>query len=162
MQEIHHLIYKGSTLKSIDDDDLAHTFDIAMIIDDYESEMVADLDTSTIGFAHQKSKNAEELLLMKRSQIPSEKAADHFLKQLKLGQWMNFLVDSKRTPCFLSYFSKQKETYIFCDRYNQKLFERERADMIKDLTSGYASTLEKTGSFEATLAMVVARVSQKA
>jgi hypothetical protein len=158
MQEIHSLLYKGESLKTIDDEDLSGAFDIDMIIDDYESEMVADLDTSTIGFEHQKSKNADELLLMERSKIPQDKAADHFLKQLQLGQWMNFLVDSKRTPCFLSYFSKLKETYIFCDRYNQKLFERERADLMKDLTSGYASTLDKTASFEATLAMVVSRV----
>lgn len=159
LQEIQILLLRGKSLKDLDDDDLAHTFDIDLIIDDYESEMVADIDTARIGSEHRKSSNAEKLELTPARKRPSHASAKAFVDNLAIGQWMNFIVDGQRTPCVVSYFSRQKESLTFCDRHNQKLFERKKSEIIEDLVSGFACPLENTICFEGILARVLTRIS---
>ena len=155
LQEIQILLMRGKTLADIDDDELSHTFAIDMIIDDYDSEMVADIDTATIGHEHRRT--ADEPLIPDNKK-PGREAAAAFIRQLKPGQWINILHDNKRTPCFLSYYSRFRQSYIFCDRHNNKLFERARDELLNDFVTGYASVLDKTVNFEATLATVMARL----
>lgn len=130
-----------------------------MIIDDYDSEMMADMDTVIIGHEHAKFGNAAALELLPENRRPPQASVTAFVKNLKLGQWMNYVVDKARTPCTPSYFSKQKDTYIFCDRHNAKLFERKRAEIVKDILSGFACPLTSTLSFDGNLALVVNRLN---
>ena len=155
LQEIQILLMRGRPLADIDDDELGHTFAVDMIIDDYESEMVADIDTATIGHEHQRL--GSETLVTENSR-PGPDMAAALVKRIAPGQWINILHDGRRTPCYLSYYSSYRHSYIFCDRYNNKLFERSADDLLKDFTSGYASVLDKTTHFEACLASVLARL----
>ncbi len=160
LQEIQILLLRGSKLTDIDDDDLSHTFNVDMIIDDYESEMVADIDTSRIGSEHKNSSNAGKLELIPEKKRPKKASADAFVNNLYIGQWMNFIVDNQRTPCVVSYFSKQKNSYTFCDRHNQKLFVRKKEEIAEDLIQGFACPLENTLCFDGNLARVITRLNQ--
>lgn len=159
LQEIQIQLMRGKTLKDLDDEDLKHTFEVDMIIDDYESEMVAEIDIATIGHEHKNHKQAQSLQLVPPDKRPGSEATRHFIKRLNPGQWINMLIDGNRTPCFLSYYSQYRQSYIFCDRHNKKLFERQRDDLVDDFVLGFASVLDKTTNFEATLASVIARIS---
>jgi hypothetical protein len=159
LQEIQTLLAQGKKLSDIDDDELSHTYDVDMIIDDYDSEMVADIDTARIGSEHLKSSNARELELIPANKRPQKNSAMAFVKNLKLGQWMNFVVDNERIPCSPSYYSRQKDSYVFCDRHNKKLFERKRAEIVEDIVTGFACPLESTLSFDGNLARVITRLN---
>lgn len=162
LQEIQMLLAQGKKLSEMDDDELSHTFDVDMIIDDYDSEMVADIDTARIGSEHRKSSNARELELIPENKRPPKNSAIAFVKNLKLGQWMNFVVDNERIPCSPGYYSRQKDSYVFCDRHNKKLFERKRAEIVEDIVTGFACPLESTLSFDGNLARVITRLNNPA
>ncbi len=159
LQEIQMLLAQGKKLSDIDDDELSHTYDVDMIIDDYESEMMADMDTARIGSEHKKSSNAKTLELIPEKKRPQKNSAIAFVKSLKLGQWMNFIVDNERIPCSPSYYSKQNDSYVFCDRHNKKLFERKRAEIVEDILTGFACPLESTLSFDGNLARVITKLN---
>lgn len=159
LQEIQTLLAQGKKPSDLDDDELSHTFDVDMIIDDYDSERVADMDTALIGHEHRKFANASQLELVPELRRPSQASTVGYVKNLQLGQWMNFVIDKESMPCTPGYFSKQKDSYIFCDRHNRKLFERKRAEIVQDITSGFACPLASILSFEGNLARVVNRLN---
>lgn len=161
-QEIQTLLAQGKKPGDIDDDELGYTFDVDMIIDDYDSEMVAGIDTSRIGHEHKKSANARELELLAENKRPPRNGVTAFVKNLKLGQWMNFVVDNERIPCSPGYYSRQKDSYIFCDRHNKKLFERKRDEIVEDMLAGFACPLETTLSFDGNLARVITKLNHPA
>lgn len=158
-QELHDRLKSGSQLSDIDDDDLSYTFDVDMIIDDYESEMVAEIDTSRVGSEHKNSSRAKELELIPKDKRLSQEQSIQMVNSLKIGQWMNFIVDNERTPSVISYFSQHKKTYTFCNRHNEKLFERKKSEIAKDIYFGYACPLENTLCFDGNLARVISRLN---
>ncbi len=157
--EIQRLLAQGKTLRDLDDDELSHTFDIDMVIDEYESEVVGDIDTARIGSEHRNAPGAERLTLIPKYKRPKPATAQAFVDNLVIGKWMNFIVDGRRTPCTPSYFSRQKGTYTFCDRHNQKIFERKKEEIVNDILAGFACPLENTLNFEDNLARVVSRIT---
>ena len=159
LQEVQQLLAQGKKPADLDDDELSRTFDIDMIIDDYDSEMMADMDTVIIGSEHQKFANAKQLELVPEKLRPPQANIVAYVKNLNLGQWMNFVIDKERTPCTPSYFSKQKDSYIFCDRHNKKLFERKRGEIVQDILSGFACPLATTLSFDGNLARIISRLN---
>jgi hypothetical protein len=161
LQEIQSLLAQGKKLSDLDDDELSHTFDVDMIIDDYDSELVSEIDTAMIGSEHKKFANAKNLELIPENKRPQKNSAVAFVKNLRLGQWMSFVVDNNRVPCTPNYYSKQKDSYAFCDRHNKKIFERTRAEIAQDILTGFACPLESTLSFDGNLARVIHQLSSK-
>ena len=156
--ELQKILASNTTLSDLDDDDLSHTFAIDMIIDDYDSEMVADIETDIIGHEHQQSKNINNLILIPELKRLNEAQSQLLVENLQLGQWMIFIIDGEKTPAVMSYLSHHSQAYTFCDRHHQKLFERTKPDIVKDITSGLACPLENTLSFEGNLSRVMSRL----
>lgn len=154
MQEIHVLLARGNPLSRLDDDDLKFTAAIDIIIDHYESERTAHLiEMAIIGHEHQGRRKPFAL-------EQNEMQAAQNLKQLNNGQWVNIMIDDRRTPCFLSHYASQRKTYIFCNRQFQKLFERSEKDMLQDFMTGFAASLARCDSFDKAFIHVITEVKQ--
>lgn len=155
MQEIHILLSKGNTLKNLDDDTLKHTPAIDIIIDHYESERTASIiETAIIGHEHKHRRPPIAVA------ISDPDKAMKKVSHLNIGQWINTIIDDRRIPCFLSHKSSQRKVLVFCNRQQQKLFERSENDLQQDFLTGYAGTLEKTDSFDEALRLVVKQLKQ--
>lgn len=154
MQEIHLLLARGKQLKQIDEDDLKFTAAIDVIIDHYESERSAQLiEMAIIGHEHKKRRQAFAPEI-------NEMEATEAIRQLNNGQWVNIMIDDRRTPCFLSHYASQRQRFIFCNRQLQKLFERSIDDMLQDFMSGFAQSLVKTDSFDRAFIHVISSVKK--
>lgn len=137
MQEIQQRLLRGETLNDIDEGTLKHSRAIDTIIDHYESEKTAKLlETCIIG--------AENKTIVRpfTNEI-SNTDAQQIVQQLQQGQWINMMLDGRRTPCFMSYHAQQRNTYLFSNASYQKLFERDEQALIADFQAGYAALLNR-------------------
>lgn len=155
MQEIQILLNRGIQLSELKDEQLKHTHAVDIIIDHYESEWAAQkVDSYTIGHQHTQAKPIGPVA---NSRIAAETLVDN----LHSGQWINIRLNDKRTPCFLSHISQSRGVYIFYNRQHQKLFERQRNDLIEDFLTGSAFLIERSASFDAALHSLIQQLKTR-
>lgn len=145
MKEIQILLNRGVQLHDIHNEQLQYTHAIELMIEHYESAWAAaTIDSYTIGHQHTEEKAIVPL-------APSRENAEAIIDNLRRGQWINIMINSQRTPCFFSQISQKTHRYIFYNRQHQKLFERQREDLIDDFYRGFAFLSEHTTSFDSAL-----------
>lgn len=155
MQAIQILLNRGIRLAEIDENQLPQTQAIDIIIEHYESEWAAQQSQAyTLGHQHEHAKAIS-------TPLNSRAEATSLVDSLANGQWMNIVLEGQRTPCFLSHISQSRGAYIFYNRQHQKLFERQRNDLIEDFLTGFACLIERNTSFDAALAHLIQQLKTR-
>lgn len=143
------LFQQKKSLKQIYNEQLPHSQALNTIIGHYETLYAQNLfEKFTVGQGNKQ----------KNTIVISQKDAEQQVQKLTIGQWLNVVIDEQATPCFLGYFNAEKERYVFYDRRMQKLFKREKAELIADFQHGFAYTFHYTQSFDDALRFVITQL----
>lgn len=147
-QQLLQLVVKGQSLDTLQDTQLKHSEAL-----NHEADLLLQAYPSTLGkntnfgYANQASHNAFTL---------GQAADASSIVKLRMGQWANIMIDGKRTPCQICFYSSQRQSFYFCSQTHQQLFERSGGDFVVDLQMGFAELLVRCNDFDAIFDHVVA------
>lgn len=139
-QQLLQLIIQGRAVNSIQDEHLKHS-------DALNQE--ADLLLQTAPLLNQNVRLGYENQINHNAFTHGQSADANSIVKLHMGQWVNIMIDGKRTPCQICFYAKQRQSFFFCTQTQQQLFERNGGDFVIDLQMGYAELLIRCTNIEA-------------
>lgn len=139
-QQLLHLIVQGRTPNSLQDELLKHSDALNQETDLLLQSTAFFNKNACLGYENQASHAAFTL---------GRSADASAIVKLRMGQWVNLMVDGKRVPCQICFYAKHRQSFFFCTQTQQQLLERSGGDFVVDLQMGFAELLNRCTNIEA-------------